>query len=143
MSNDAVAHSFNTLGIVGTGAMGRGIAQLAAQAGLNVMLFDVKEGAVAEATAFIHELWQRSADKQRITQAQAEQYGERALSRVENEHQSSVTPSHVPIDVQRPHVAAPEFADVYASSKAGDEVGRRESAKEGGNGHAKNKQGYI
>ncbi len=41
MSNDAVAHSFNTLGIVGTGAMGRGIAQLAAQAGLNVMLFDV------------------------------------------------------------------------------------------------------
>ncbi|MEC9021548.1 MAG: 3-hydroxyacyl-CoA dehydrogenase NAD-binding domain-containing protein, partial [Pseudomonadota bacterium] len=53
MSNDAVAHSFNTLGIVGTGAMGRGIAQLAAQAGLNVMLFDVKEGAVAEATAFI------------------------------------------------------------------------------------------
>ncbi len=79
MSNDAVAHSFNTLGIVGTGAMGRGIAQLAAQAGLNVMLFDVKEGAVAEATAFIHELWQRSADKQRITQAQAEQYGERLI----------------------------------------------------------------
>ncbi|HAO01161.1 MAG TPA: 3-hydroxyacyl-CoA dehydrogenase, partial [Halomonas sp.] len=75
MSNDAVAHSFNTLGIVGTGAMGRGIAQLAAQAGLNVMLFDVKEGAVAEATAFINGLWQRSADKQRITQAQAEQYG--------------------------------------------------------------------
>ena len=57
MSNDAVAHSFNTLGIVGTGAMGRGIAQLAAQAGLNVMLFDVKEGAVAEATAFINGLW--------------------------------------------------------------------------------------
>ena len=79
MSNDAVAHSFNTLGIVGTGAMGRGIAQLAAQAGLNVMLFDVKEGAVAEATAFINGLWQRSADKQRITQAQAEQYGERLI----------------------------------------------------------------
>ena len=79
MSNDAVAHSFNTLGIVGTGAMGRGIAQLAAQAGLNVMLFDVKEGAVAEATAFINGFWQRSADKQRITQAQAEQYGERLI----------------------------------------------------------------
>lgn len=79
MSNDAVAHSFNTLGIVGTGAMGRGIAQLAAQAGLNVMLFDEKEGAVAEATAFINGLWRRSADKQRITQAQAEQYGERLI----------------------------------------------------------------
>ena len=79
MAYDAVAHSFKTLGIVGTGAMGRGIAQLAAQAGLDVMLFDVKDGAVAEATAFIHGLWQRSADKQRITQAQAEQYGERLI----------------------------------------------------------------
>ncbi len=79
MSNDPIAHSFTTLGIVGTGAMGRGIAQLAAQAGLKVMLFDVKEGAVAEAKAFIQGLWQRSADKQRMTQVQAEQYGERLV----------------------------------------------------------------
>ncbi len=30
----------NCIGIVGTGAMGRGIAQIAAQAGLRVKLFD-------------------------------------------------------------------------------------------------------
>ena len=76
MSNETVAHSFNTLGIVGTGAMGRGIAQLAAQAGLNVLLFDVKEGAVTEATVFITGLWQRSVEKQRMTQAQPQQYSE-------------------------------------------------------------------
>ena len=32
--------SFHTVGIVGTGAMGRGIAQIAAQAGSTVLLFD-------------------------------------------------------------------------------------------------------
>ncbi len=79
MSNDAAAHAFSTLGIVGTGAMGRGIAQLAAQAGLNVILFDAKEGAVKEATTFINGLWQRSADKQRITQNQMQQYSERLI----------------------------------------------------------------
>ena len=33
------------LGIVGTGAMGRGIAQIAAQAGIRVLLFDALHGA--------------------------------------------------------------------------------------------------
>lgn len=70
---------FTTLGIVGTGAMGRGIAQLAAQAGLDVMLFDVKEGAVQEAKAFINGLWQRSVEKQRINAEQAQHYSERLM----------------------------------------------------------------
>lgn len=38
-----------TLGIVGAGAMGRGIAQIAAQAGLRVLLFDLQPGAAAAA----------------------------------------------------------------------------------------------
>jgi len=33
-----------TLGIVGTGVMGRGIAQIAAQAGIRVVLYDTREG---------------------------------------------------------------------------------------------------
>jgi 3-hydroxybutyryl-CoA dehydrogenase len=37
------------LGIVGTGAMGRGIAQIAAQAGIRVLLFDALHGAAANA----------------------------------------------------------------------------------------------
>ena len=77
MASESAPSPFTTLGIVGTGAMGRGIAQLAAQAGLNVMLFDVKKGAVEEAQHFIKGLWQRSADKQRISQAQVQQYSER------------------------------------------------------------------
>jgi 3-hydroxybutyryl-CoA dehydrogenase len=77
VSNESTPSPFKTLGIVGTGAMGRGIAQLAAQAGLDVLLFDVKEGAVEEAQTFINGLWQRSAEKQRITIEQAQQYGER------------------------------------------------------------------
>ncbi|RUR37376.1 3-hydroxyacyl-CoA dehydrogenase [Vreelandella populi] len=79
MTNTSTPSPFTTLGIVGTGAMGRGIAQLAAQAGLEVMLFDVKEGAVEEARTFINGLWQRSADKQRITTQQAQQYSERLI----------------------------------------------------------------
>ncbi|MCA8866716.1 MULTISPECIES: 3-hydroxyacyl-CoA dehydrogenase [unclassified Halomonas] len=79
MSNESTPSPFTTLGIVGTGAMGRGIAQLAAQAGLKVILFDVKEGAVEEAKTFINGLWERSAEKQRITQQQAQQYSEQLI----------------------------------------------------------------
>lgn len=74
MSNDTPAPSFHTLGIVGTGAMGRGIAQIAAQAGLTVMLHDLREGAVAEAQAFIGGMWERAVQKQRLSEADAERY---------------------------------------------------------------------
>ena len=40
---------FETVGVVGTGAMGRGIAQIAAQAGSQVWLFDAGPGAAARA----------------------------------------------------------------------------------------------
>ena len=39
----------NIMGIVGTGAMGRGIAQIAAQAGIQVLLFDALPGAADKA----------------------------------------------------------------------------------------------
>ncbi len=44
--------AFTSIGIVGTGAMGRGIAQIAAQAGSTVYLFDTKPGAVDAANLF-------------------------------------------------------------------------------------------
>lgn len=64
---------FRRLGLVGTGAMGRGIAQLAAQAGLEVVLHDAREGAVQEACDFIGGLWQRSVDKHRMSESRAEE----------------------------------------------------------------------
>ncbi|EWH00817.1 3-hydroxyacyl-CoA dehydrogenase [Halomonas sp. BC04] len=65
---------FRTLGIVGTGAMGRGIAQIAAQAGLAVYLHDQREGAVAEAREFIGGMWDRAVQKQRLSEADAERH---------------------------------------------------------------------
>ena len=62
---------YSTVGIVGTGAMGRGIAQIAAQAGSNVKLFDTNPEACAQAHAAICAQWSKLCDKGRITAATA------------------------------------------------------------------------
>ncbi|MEG3116964.1 3-hydroxyacyl-CoA dehydrogenase [Salinicola sp. 4072] len=62
-----------TIGIIGTGAMGRGIAQIAAEAGLRVKMHDTREAAVSEAQAFISKLWSRAVEKQRFSQARADE----------------------------------------------------------------------
>ncbi|MCC5884043.1 MAG: 3-hydroxyacyl-CoA dehydrogenase [Halomonas sp.] len=77
MSNELPAPPFETLGIVGTGAMGRGIAQIAAQAGLTVMLHDLREGAVADAREFIGGMWDRAVQKQRLNEDDAARYRSR------------------------------------------------------------------
>ncbi|MCG6656962.1 3-hydroxyacyl-CoA dehydrogenase [Halomonas campisalis] len=59
---------FRRLGLVGTGAMGRGIAQLAAQAGLEVTLHDARPGAVDEARDFINAVWSRGVAKGRLSE---------------------------------------------------------------------------
>jgi 3-hydroxybutyryl-CoA dehydrogenase len=61
------------LGVVGTGAMGRGIAQLFAQAGHVVRLFDTAPGAAAAARDAVAEAFGRLADKGRLPPAQARQ----------------------------------------------------------------------
>lgn len=61
-----------TLGIVGAGVMGRGIAQVAALAGCRVLLHDVREGAVADAAAFVRHMLERQAEKGRIAREQVE-----------------------------------------------------------------------
>lgn len=60
------------VGVVGAGAMGAGIAQVAAQAGHEVHLTDAREGAAAAAIDSIGARLRRSADKGRITTAEAE-----------------------------------------------------------------------
>jgi 3-hydroxybutyryl-CoA dehydrogenase len=58
-----------TVGIVGAGAMGRGIAQIAAQAGLRVRLYDVQAGFVDEARDMILSQLDRLREKGRLTEA--------------------------------------------------------------------------
>ena len=67
----------STVGIVGAGAMGQGIAQIAAQAGIQVSLFDNRQQAAGHAIQTIVQQWQRMADKGRIEPAQLAQWRER------------------------------------------------------------------
>jgi 3-hydroxybutyryl-CoA dehydrogenase len=55
------------IGIVGTGAMGRGIAQIAAQAGIRVLLFDALHGAAASARETVIATLGKLAEKGKIT----------------------------------------------------------------------------
>src|SRR5262249_1630029 len=67
-----------TLGIVGTGAMGRGIAQIAAQAGLTVNLFDTNPQAVEAARQHLQDTLTKLAGKGKISASDADA----ALARV-------------------------------------------------------------
>ncbi len=62
---------FFTLAVVGTGAMGRGIAQIAAQAGTQVLLFDTLPEAVEKAILAIHSIWDKLLDKGRLSKDEA------------------------------------------------------------------------
>ena len=59
------------IAVVGTGAMGRGIAQIAAQAGSTVTLYDQQPAAVAAAQQSIAEQWDRQVEKGRLDAAAA------------------------------------------------------------------------
>jgi 3-hydroxybutyryl-CoA dehydrogenase len=67
---------FEKVGIVGTGAMGRGIAQMAAQAGSQVLLFDLQAGAAQAAVDALLGTWQTLASKGKISAEQAQAYGQ-------------------------------------------------------------------
>ncbi len=55
------------VGIVGTGAMGRGIAQIAAQAGIRVLMFDALHGAATNARETVVATLAKLADKGKIS----------------------------------------------------------------------------
>jgi 3-hydroxybutyryl-CoA dehydrogenase len=57
---------FKQIGIVGTGAMGRGIAQIAAQAGAQVLLFDMASDAAAKAQEAISNTWDKLLEKGKL-----------------------------------------------------------------------------
>jgi 3-hydroxybutyryl-CoA dehydrogenase len=71
---------FPTVGIVGTGAMGRGIAQIAAQAGSTVLLFDSQAGAANTAKEAICTQWDKLCEKGRLDAATIDSLKERLVS---------------------------------------------------------------
>lgn len=60
---------FATVGVVGAGAMGRGIAQIVAQAGSEVRLYDTRADVVGQACEAIGQQWDRLLDKGRMDAA--------------------------------------------------------------------------
>ncbi len=68
---------FNTVGVIGAGAMGSGIAQLAVQAGSTVALFDLRDGAAANACSAIGKQWARMQEKGKLDTATQQAYTER------------------------------------------------------------------
>lgn len=67
-----MTRTIHRMAIVGTGVMGAGIAQIAAQAGLEVTLFDTREGAAQNAYDNLAKTLAKLADKGKISQADAE-----------------------------------------------------------------------
>ncbi|WP_245409966.1 3-hydroxyacyl-CoA dehydrogenase [Pararhizobium haloflavum] len=66
------AAEIRTIGVVGAGAMGRGIAQVAATGGYAVRLMDAKPGVADAARTFVGDLLTRAVDKGRMTKDEAD-----------------------------------------------------------------------
>lgn len=65
-------YSFETIGVVGVGAMGKGIVQIAAQAGLKVIMFDQQLEATHAARQVLDETWAKLVGKGKMTQTAAD-----------------------------------------------------------------------
>ena len=78
MPNDPNSDSY-LLGVLGAGAMGRGIAQVAAAGGMRVRLFDANADVAKDAHTFIGSMFNRAAERGRMTADEAAA----ALGRVE------------------------------------------------------------
>ena len=70
MATDVTPPEF-PIGIVGSGTMGRGIAQIAAVAGFPVRLFDANAAAVVDAQTFVGRMLSRAAEKGQMDAAAA------------------------------------------------------------------------
>jgi hypothetical protein len=94
------------LGIVGTGAMGRGIAQIAAQAGIRVLLFDALHGAAANAReTVVPAHWQAGRKRQDFRRCARRRLARlevvRNLDQTSRRHRSSSRPMVENLDVKK------------------------------------------
>ena len=61
--------SIQTVGIIGAGTMGNGIAQACAVSGVNVVMVDISDAAVAKGLATVSGSLDRLIKKEKITEA--------------------------------------------------------------------------
>ncbi|MBM3341964.1 MAG: 3-hydroxyacyl-CoA dehydrogenase [Betaproteobacteria bacterium] len=84
-----------TVGVIGTGAMGRGIVQVAAAGGITVLMTDARPGAAAEAKEFIGKMLDRAAEKGQMSKDDASAATNRI--RIVDSHKD-MKPCHVVIE---------------------------------------------
>ena len=60
-----------TIGIIGAGIMGRGVAQLAATVGIEVIINDIDAAVVVDAATFVTRMLDRAVEKGRLSEADA------------------------------------------------------------------------
>ena len=73
--------AIKTVGVVGGGLMGSGIAQTAAQAGYDVLLAEVNQELLDRGMRRVHGAWEMLSGKGRITADQAAEYRGRIRAR--------------------------------------------------------------
>jgi 3-hydroxybutyryl-CoA dehydrogenase len=66
--------AFNQVAVIGAGAMGRGIAQIAAQAGSHVFLYDTQAEASLKAKDAVYQVWDTLVVKGRLDAATVANY---------------------------------------------------------------------
>ena len=66
--------TFSEIGVIGAGAMGSGIAQIAVQAGSSVKLYDTRNSAAKAAQESVYSQWEKLVAKGRIDEALANTY---------------------------------------------------------------------
>jgi 3-hydroxybutyryl-CoA dehydrogenase len=124
----APSNAFETLAVIGAGTMGHGIAQVAAMAGMEVMLFDLGEPAMMAGLDRIHANLDKGVDRGKVTPTQREQ----ALERIAGTTDLSLAVSGADLVIE----AVPEklaikqalFADVAKHAPAGCVYGTNTSS---------------
>ncbi len=99
------------IGVIGAGAMGRGIAQVAAAGGIRVRLADAKPGAAQEALKFIDGMLKRAAEKGTMTADDAKG----AVERIQVvESLADMKPCHAVIEaiVENPDIKQKVYAEL-------------------------------
>lgn len=75
-----MSSKIKTVGIVGAGTMGQGIAQVCSTAGFNVLIFDIDQAFLKKSISLIHSSLQTAVDKGKLTEAQKQEAAARLKS---------------------------------------------------------------